>query len=290
MRIVTGRSAMVKSIIILVFAGFFGIFCIFGFGDKAAASAQGPSPSHTDAPGEDNCTACHISFPVNSGAGSVQILGVPASYFPNQPIQITVTTSELGANAYGFQITAIDGTGVGRGTFTLPVQSQPKMQIVNNLVGGTLPRSYVEHTEDGLFTIGQFGSNSWTFTWTAPPQTAGQIVFYAAGNGADGFGNPTGDYIYTTTRSSVPATPTSVTIAGKILTPDGRGVQGAKVVLTGNGVTRNILTSSFGFYSFPDVTTGQSYTLNVQSKSYRFASKTVFLISALSNFDSTGQE
>ena len=289
MRIVTGRSATVKFVIVLIFSGFFGIYCIFGFGDKAAASAFGPSPSHTDAPGEDNCAECHRSFPVNSGAGSVQISGVPSSYFPNQPVQVTVTTSELGAMAYGFQITAIDGTGVGRGTFTLPVQSQPKTQIVNNLVGGNF-RSYVEHTEDGLFTMGQFGSNSWTFTWTAPPQTAGQIVFYAAGNGADGLGDPTNDYIYTTTRSSVPATPSLVTIAGKILTPDGRGLSSAKVVLTSNGITRNVLTSSFGFYNFGDVLTGQSYTLTVKSKSYLFASRTVFLTSALSNYDFTGQE
>ncbi|MEO6654969.1 MAG: choice-of-anchor V domain-containing protein [Pyrinomonadaceae bacterium] len=289
MRIVTGRSATLKSIIILVFAGFFAIFYFVGFSDKAAASASGPSPSHTDAPGEDNCTACHISFPVNSGAGSVQISGVPASYFPNQPIQVTVTTSEVGALAYGFQITAIDGTGVERGNVTLPVQNPPKMQIVDNLVGGLL-RSYVEHTEDGLFTMGQFGSNSWTFTWTAPPQSAGEIVFYAAGNGADGNAVPSGDYIYTTTRSSVPATPSLVAISGRILTPDGRGLPGAKVVLTSNGVTRNVLTSSFGFYSFPDVSTGQSYTLTVKSKNYLFTSRTVFLTSALSDYNFTGQE
>ena len=31
------------------------------------ASAAGPSPSHTNAPGESNCTACHTDFVLNSG-------------------------------------------------------------------------------------------------------------------------------------------------------------------------------------------------------------------------------
>src|SRR5438445_8755193 len=102
MRIITGRSSIVKSAIVLTAVVCFGALSFFGTGDKAAASAFGPSPSHTNAPLEDNCTACHTSFPVNSGDGSVQISGIPANYFSGQSIPVTVTTSQASATIYGF--------------------------------------------------------------------------------------------------------------------------------------------------------------------------------------------
>src|SRR5262245_57986052 len=135
MRIVTGKAAFVKASIVLAAVFCFGAFTFFNAEKKAAASASGPSPSHTNAPLEDNCTACHTSFPVNSGDGSVQISGVPANYFSGQVIPVTVTTAQDSATIYGFQLTALDANGVTVGTFTLPTQNPPRMQIVDNLVG-----------------------------------------------------------------------------------------------------------------------------------------------------------
>ena len=128
-----------------------GAICLalFGFGVfsddryKTDASAQGPSPSHTDAPGEDNCTACHISFPVNSGTGSVQIAGIPANYLPNQQVPITITTSQADGVIYGFQMTAIDSKGRRAGSYTLPVQSPPHIQTIDGIVGAN-QRRYIE--------------------------------------------------------------------------------------------------------------------------------------------------
>jgi hypothetical protein len=170
-------------------------------GMKASASAAGPSPSHTNAPGEANCTACHSDFPVDSGTGNVAISGVPANYLPNQNHSITVSMSQADAVIYGFQLTAIDATGASAGTFTLPVQDPPQTQIVHGLVDGIL-RSYAEHTVDGIIPT-QFGSKSWTFTWTAPSTRKGKIGFYAAGNGANSDGSPSGDYIYTNAKAAL---------------------------------------------------------------------------------------
>ena len=98
--------------------------------NKVSASATGPTPSHTNAPGEASCTACHGDFPVNSGTGSVTISGIPANYRPNETRTITVTTSQSDAVIYGFQMTAIDSTGVDAGTFTLPTQTPAQMQVL----------------------------------------------------------------------------------------------------------------------------------------------------------------
>src|SRR6476661_10686962 len=55
---------------------------------KVSASASGPSASYTGAPGEANCTACHTSFPVNSGTGGITITGLPANYKAGQQIPL----------------------------------------------------------------------------------------------------------------------------------------------------------------------------------------------------------
>ncbi|CAN5372132.1 hypothetical protein BH10ACI1_BH10ACI1_27120 [soil metagenome] len=189
----------------IVFAAL--VFAVFGFNkfftqqESVSASINSPSASHTNAPGEDNCTACHTDFAVNSGTGSIAITGIPANYLPNQQIPITVTTSQADAVIYGFQLTAVDSLGRRAGTFTLPVQNPQQTQTVNGIVSGNM-RTYVEHTSDGTIPT-QFGSKTWTFTWNAPPQRVGKVGFYGAGNSANSDGGPSGDYIYTNSKSAL---------------------------------------------------------------------------------------
>jgi putative transposon-encoded protein len=167
--------------------------------EKVSAASSGPSASHTNAPGEDNCTACHSDFAVNSGTGSVTIGTLPASYLPNQQVSVTLTTSQVGATIYGFQFTAIDSQGRKVGTYTLPTQNPARMQLIDGLVGGNA-RQYVEHTVDGIIPM-QFDFNTWTFTWTAPNRRVGKVNFYMAGNAANSDGQTSGDFIYTTSKS-----------------------------------------------------------------------------------------
>lgn len=202
------RIAVLKLGVILAAGALVAAIALVGGRDVVRASAFGPSPSFTDAPGESNCTACHGDFPVNSGGGSVAITGVPHDYRPGQQVQLTVTTNHTAATYWGFQLTAIDSLGRRAGTFTVAPDMPPKTQIVTGLVGGN-ERDYIEHTQNGLFTIGVFDKNSWTFTWTAPPTRVGKISFYAAGNGADGFMSTANDYIYTTSAGSLSGTGTA---------------------------------------------------------------------------------
>ena len=193
------RKIALKLTLIVLFLAVGMSFNFLSAGQKAQASASGPSPSHTNAPGEDNCTECHLDFPVNSGTGSVKIKGMPRIYYPNQQIPITITTSQDDAVVYGFQLTAVDDQGRAAGTWTLndPIQTQ----IVAGFVGPNL-RQYVEHTFAGIVPA-EFGSKTWTVTWTAPPQPIGKVSFHAAGNAANGNGETSGDFIYTTFKTSV---------------------------------------------------------------------------------------
>ena len=171
---------------------------VFGLSKrKAGASASGPTPSNTNAPGESNCTACHGSFDLNSGPGIVVIAGLPKTYLPNQEIPITVTVNQSGPVVYGFQLTPIDDIGRPAGTL---LESTIDLQILQGIVG-PYTRDYIEHTIQGI-TPTQLGTKSWSFSWRAPANRAGRISLYAAGNAADSNGSPSEDYIYTTSMSA----------------------------------------------------------------------------------------
>ncbi|MFN0277330.1 MAG: choice-of-anchor V domain-containing protein [Pyrinomonadaceae bacterium] len=197
MRVVISKQNILKLALIAVFVGIATLMSLLSE-QQANASASGPSPSFTDAPGETNCTACHVDFPVNSGTGSIQITGVPQSYLPGQQIQITITTIQEDGVNYGFQLTAVDEFGRPAGTWTL--QDVIQTQIVAGFVGPNL-RQYVEHTFEGIVPT-TFGSKSWSVLWTAPTRRLSKVSFHAAGNAANGNGTTSGDFIYTTAETS----------------------------------------------------------------------------------------
>ena len=83
-------------------------------------------------------------------------------------------------------------------------------------------------------------------------------------------------------------TPTAagVSIAGRVLTPDGSGLRNAAVVLTdGAGNIRTVTTSAFGYYRFDDVEAGQTVTLDVWSKRFQFEPRLVQLADSLTDLD-----
>lgn len=81
-------------------------------------------------------------------------------------------------------------------------------------------------------------------------------------------------------------TAAAVSVSGRILNADGAGVRNAIVTLTDqNGVTRRMLTGSFGYYRFEDVQSGGTYVGAVSSKRYQFAPRTIVVSDEVSDFD-----
>lgn len=76
---------------------------------------------------------------------------------------------------------------------------------------------------------------------------------------------------------TVPLIPTaaSVTITGRVLTANGRGIRNVRLtLLNADGTTRSVVSSAFGYYRFDDVQVGETYIISASSKRYEFKENT----------------
>lgn len=83
----------------------------------------------------------------------------------------------------------------------------------------------------------------------------------------------------------------TASVSGRVLTSDGRGLRNATVSITDSqGLIRLTTTSSFGFFSFDNVNTGQAYTFRISSRFFRFQPRTVQIDGNLTLADFVGLE
>jgi subtilisin-like proprotein convertase family protein len=67
-------------------------------------------------------------------------------------------------------------------------------------------------------------------------------------------------------------TAAQASISGRVLTAEGLGIRNAEMVLTGNSLSEplRVTTSSFGYFQFEGLQTGETYILTVNSRRYTF--------------------
>lgn len=71
-------------------------------------------------------------------------------------------------------------------------------------------------------------------------------------------------------------------ISGRVVSPSGQGIRNAQVSLTrADGTVTRVTTGTFGHFSFEKLTVGESFTLSVQSRRYRFAPQQVTAVDNL---------
>ena len=88
------------------------------------------------------------------------------------------------------------------------------------------------------------------------------------------------------TAAPVAPTAASVSVSGRVVTDDGRGLRNARVVLTDAiGNSRTALTTSFGYYRFDDVAAGQTYIISVASKRFQFAPQVITVSEEIENLN-----
>ncbi|MBK8464752.1 MAG: hypothetical protein IPL32_02895 [Chloracidobacterium sp.] len=174
----------------------FTVIAVFAFifsnqNQNVLADSDGPPTGRTGAPGETTCTSCHSQ---NAGSGQFNIIA-PANYVPGQTyvVQVQHATADGSRAAWGFQLTALNGTNTAAGTFA-------NITAVTRVRTAGSGRIYIEQSGTGFFP-GQTGGATWSFNWTAPTTNVGPITMYAAGLQADNDGNESGDQTYTKTAA-----------------------------------------------------------------------------------------
>lgn len=71
-------------------------------------------------------------------------------------------------------------------------------------------------------------------------------------------------------------TAANVTVSGRVTTASGRGIRSVQITMTGaNGNKRTAQTTTFGYYQFDNVTAGETVTLSVKARQFRFEQSTI---------------
>jgi len=194
-----------------------------------AYQSDGPDPGYAGVPGENGgvtCATlgCHLGTannPANKGSVKVSFPN-GATYVPGVPQTLTVTISDPVQNAAGFELTArvasapssMAGSFAATDANTQLVCSQSNLTVFED-VPNTSPQScpsgytlqYIEQSAAGFDnSVGKL-PYTFSFIWTPPCTSVGNVTFYLAGDA--GAGIPTtadNDHIYATTYTVTPAT------------------------------------------------------------------------------------
>lgn len=198
------------------------IVLFLSVGGILLANSAGPPLAHTGDFGQANCntTGCHLGNPLNVTTGSLAgslTLSVPAEYEPGKSYTITITLNKPNQRRWGFEFSArADSSGAQAGNLV----STNLFTQVNSQEG----IQYITHTFAGTYS-GDAGPKSWTFNWTAPSNSVGDVRFSCAANAANNNGLNTGDFIYTQTAISKPAAASFITSLNfpRLVTTNGTG-------------------------------------------------------------------
>lgn len=176
----------------------------------AAVFAESATPSlgYTGAPadhGGQNCSACHSGNTVNDPSGSLQV--IVSDYSPLSQQLIRIIVQQHDSEVWGFQITVRGQSSPTASAGTLSVVSGP-VQIVcddgsqfgsSSGCTGTPTRQFAEHKNAPRGSTG--AAYEFDVNWTPPAQEIGRINVYVAAVAANGDGKPTGDFVYTVSKT-----------------------------------------------------------------------------------------
>ncbi|MBK8302434.1 MAG: carboxypeptidase regulatory-like domain-containing protein [Chloracidobacterium sp.] len=89
-------------------------------------------------------------------------------------------------------------------------------------------------------------------------------------------------------HAGAPPTAANVSISGRVLTTDGRGLRNAVITITDqSGNARNVMTGPMGTYRFDDLATGATYVISVRSRRFSYEPRVVALTDELTGYDIT---
>jgi hypothetical protein len=155
--------------------------------------SNNPPNASTGAPNEENCRNCHTSYPLNSGDGIIEILGIPESVIAGETYTLQVKISHPILTKWGFEVSAKTSNNTQAGLLAVT-------DSTHTLSGSQDGITYIKHRTAGTY-VGQSESAIWQMVWIAPDTINTDIYFYVSGVAANNAYGNSGDYVYTTSLS-----------------------------------------------------------------------------------------
>jgi hypothetical protein len=256
----------------------FGAFLVLAASGFVADSASAQTPTPTPTPGRVlRVTTASVPFSAQAQTATVNLqldsLADEASVSGTLNYNQNVLSNPV--------VTIGNGVPAGASLSTNTAQaSQGRLGILvdatNTYAAGTRNVATVTFTVAAGAQIGEYPVTLGTTpTILSISNAAGALLPFGQANGLVRVGN----------------TAAGVAITGRVVTPDGRGIRNATVVMTDTAGRRRVATtSSFGYYRFEDVEVGQTYIIGVNSKLYRFTARQIQIVESLTDFDFIGQQ
>jgi uncharacterized repeat protein (TIGR02543 family) len=168
-----------------------------------------------------------------------------------------------------------------------PAQSASRYWNVA-LAGGTLTAdiSYVYLNQDVVGTEANYKmlKRDLGFTAVYPGGTVDAASNTASAAGVSSFSQ--------WAAGNLAPTSANVSLGGRILTADGRGIQNARVTVSGNSVPLKLTTTTgpFGYYRIDNLEAGETYVVTVEAKrfTFRVPSRVIGLTDSLTDVDFIG--
>ena len=157
------------------------------------SSSTGAPVLNSGAPNEMYCTQCHgeVGIEHSSKAVTIKMLDGTSEvqdYKPGKTYTVEVSIQRAAAKAFGFEASIMNQSENMVGTLSGKAG-------ISKVIGGG---KYVTHVNSAAAGT---GFDSWTFNWTAPAQSVGDVTIYTALNAANGNGNSLGDEIHTQSKT-----------------------------------------------------------------------------------------
>jgi uncharacterized delta-60 repeat protein len=227
--------------------------------------------------------------------GKIIVVG-QSSLFPVNTGFAIVRYNTNGSLDTSFSFDGKDTQAVGvenAGAFTSAIQADGKIlvggyatigankvfAIIRYKTDGDLGRPSGEDSgnfwdDDGIVTVDVSSGDDIVYGMKIDSQ--GRVVIVGESNGSFGIIRLQG----------LAPTAASVSISGRVLTTNSRGLMNASVSLTdSNGIARTVRTNSFGYYRFNEIESGQTVVIAVRSKRYQYQSQVVSVNENLSDID-----
>ncbi|MEJ7624907.1 MAG: PQQ-dependent sugar dehydrogenase [Pyrinomonadaceae bacterium] len=250
-----------------------------------------PGNPFINAPGADEIFALGMRNPYRFSfdrGGTRQLWAADVGQNVWEEVDIITLGGNYGWRIYeGNHCTNIDGCGLPA-NYVAPVLEYNHGGGRCSITGGNVYRGTRGTFAAGSYIYGDYCSGE-IFLWNGTSQsvlldTARNIVGFAEDESGE-------LYLIGQAGTIERIASTQITVAGVVTTPDGRGLVNASVYIRDTaGQVRRVTTSSFGFYSFDNVSVGQTYTVGVMSRRYRFAARSVTVSDSLGDVNFVGLE